>query len=160
MARTITANAREQVQFTEMADVLLVVLDITHADLTGTLRLVNNNQSITYNSNTYSASNFKFIPPAQEGGEVVSAKLSFSNVDRTLLAALRSIPTAPEITVNIIFYGTSAVREAGPWVFYLKDILYDVKTITGTLAYKFNPKQKASTIIMNYADFPSELPVI
>jgi hypothetical protein len=161
MSRTISSNAREQVQFTEMTDVLLVLLEIDHDDLTTPIRIVNNNQNITYETNTYYASNFEFGPPTQEAGEISSATLSFSNIDRTLITSLRSISTPPEITVNIVFSGdTTVVKEAGPWVFYLQDISYNVNTITGTLAYRFSPKKKASTIIMNYNEFPSMIPVI
>jgi hypothetical protein len=160
MSRSISSNARSQVQFTEMTDVLLVTLDIEHVDLTSTIYLVNNNQDIEYDSNTYSANNFKFTPPTQEGGEVNEAKLTISNIDQALIAALRGINSAPTITANIIFYGDTPVLEAGPWEFYLKDISYNMMSITGTLSYKFNPKMSASTVIMNYNEFPSMLPVV
>lgn len=155
MARTISANARSQIQATETQDVILVVLDINHSSLANPIRVVNNNQNIVYNGNTYLASSFRFTPPAQEEGELRRATLSISNVDRSLITLVRSITTSPTVTANVVFVGATVEREAGPWDFDLFDVSYNAETITGTLVYNFKPKQTLSTVRVTFRDFPS-----
>ncbi len=153
MPRDISTNAREQVHSSEIQDVILVALDIEHPDL-DTIHVVDNTQSILWGATVYQASSFKFKPPQQEEGELRTASITLSNVDRNIVAAIRAINSSPTITANILFVGDTVEREAGPWEFDLYEVSYNSHSITGTLSYNLKPKQTLSTLRMTYHDFP------
>lgn len=153
MSRSISSNARQQVQSPEMNDVLLVALDIGHPSIP-TIRVVNNNENIEWGGNTYEASSFKFQPPQQQEGELQNASLTLSNIDRRMVEAVRSISSSPTITANILFVGATVEREAGPWVFDLSEVRYNAETITGTLTWNLKPKQTLSTVRVTLNNFP------
>lgn len=163
MSRTITNHARQQVQSSQVQDVILVVLDITHPGSdtvpATNIRVVNNNESITWDGNLYEAASFKFTPPSQEEGEASAARLSISNIDRRIVEVVRSINSSPKVEANIVFVRyddtvPAVEREAGPWTFDLSQVSYNAKTVTGTLSFNFKPKQTLSTVRVSFNNFP------
>ena len=153
MPKNISQDLRDQIYATEMSDVPLVILDIvsgaTH------LRFVNNNQDIIYDGNTYQATAFNFIPPGHTEGELESARLSICNIDRQIVAVIRTINTPPLVTANMVVVGDTVEREAGPWEFELRDVSYNAKVLSGTLVYNVHHKEILSTIRFTSENFPS-----
>jgi len=154
--RTISTAAKKEIFASQSGAVFLFVLQIAHSTIS-TIYLVNNNEDVTYDGNTYTAYAFKFTPPSDKEGNKDSAKLLISNVDRTLLATIRTIstPLAASAAVIMILPNGTISKEAGWWVFDLKDITYDVMTISGTLSFNFELNHNASQTKYNNLTFPA-----
>lgn len=155
MPRQISQNFRNQLNSTEVYDVPLILLDITHTSIAPeVIRVVNNNENIVYGGNTYLATSFTFIPPETEGESLSNAKLSISNIDRRFIALFRTITGAPSVTAQIVLVGDTVVREAGPWEFKLSQVSYDSRAITGELSYDLRMDQLLSPIKVTLTNFP------
>ena len=135
MSRTLSTAALEAIYSQETAQVFLVLLMIDHADMSSPIRVVNNHQAITSNSQTYVPYAFEFDPPDEREGVITSAKLVIDNIDRTIVATIRGLTTAPTVTVSIVLADSPDTIEAGPLEFQLKNVSYDVETVSGDLVY-------------------------
>jgi len=158
MPRTISTDFREQMYATEMDYVALVILDIAHPDIApSVIRVVNNNQDISYGGNTYTAVSFKFTPPEESRDELQPARVIISNIERTLMTLIRSISSPPTVTANVILVAPNGdiTVEQGPWNFELSNVSYTDQTVSGSLVYKFFKKQYLSNIRVNVTNFPS-----
>jgi hypothetical protein len=94
--------------------VLLVLLDVAHADLAETIRLVNNTKDIVSNGNTYTATAFEATLPPDTEDRLPTAQLRVTNVDQTLMTALRSVSSSPTFTLRVVNSDTPDVSEWGP----------------------------------------------
>lgn len=157
MPREVSQNMRTQMYATEMYSVPLVILDIdTHTEGVDVIHVVNNNENIVFNSIEYDAVAFQFSPPDEEEESLSTATLTISNVDRRILAELRTFQGIPTITARVILVtGNTIEEEAGPWVFELRSISYDKDIITGTLVYEFKHQRRLSTVHYTSNLFPS-----
>ncbi len=135
MSRTLSNAALQAIYSQETNQVFLVLLEIDHADLVDPIRVVSNHQAITSNGQTYVPYAFEFDPPDEREGVITSAKLIIDNIDRTIVATIRSLTTPPTVTVSIILADSPDVIEAGPLTFLLRNVTYDVETVSGDLIY-------------------------
>jgi Domain of unknown function (DUF1833) len=135
MSRTLSTAALEAIYSQETNQVFLVLLTIDHVDLTLPIRVVNNHQAITSNSQTYVPYAFEFDPPDEREGVITSAKLIIDNIDRSIVSIIRSLLTAPTVSVSIVLADSPDTIEAGPLEFQLKNVSYNVETVSGDLIY-------------------------
>lgn len=152
--RTISATAKQAVFASQTEQVFLVILDIDHPDLGSPIRVVNNNQDIVSNGNTYVATAFNFILPAQEDGVISNSSLSIDNVDRTIVNTIRSISSTPTVTASVILASDPNVLEAGPWEFQLTDVSYDRQQVKGQLIYESYMRDNCGTVKYKNLNFP------
>jgi hypothetical protein len=64
---------------------------------------------------------------------VPKAKLSIDNIDRTIVAAIRSINTAPTVLIEIVRAADLSTVEASFPDFQLINITYDAMVVSGDL---------------------------
>lgn len=83
-------------------EVWLVLLTIAHADLPETLRFVNNNEAITSNGENFIAYPFQFIEPDYGENGAGIGRIRIDNIDREIANTIRTLQTAPTITVQVI----------------------------------------------------------
>lgn len=132
------SDAFKRAAFSQSADdqVFLVLLTLDHTELDDPIRLTNDSVNTVSRGNTYYAFPFNLILPDSTGDKAPQAKLTVDNVDRSFVAALRSISTAPYITLEIIRAAAPNTVEASWENFQLKDVTYNSLTIEGTLAWE------------------------
>ncbi len=94
---TLTAEAFAQ----ETTEVLLVLLTIEHEDIT-TIRLVDNNEDIISNSETFTAFPFSVVLPDSREDSPSHAQLTIDNVSREISEVVRTVSSAPTVTISII----------------------------------------------------------
>lgn len=154
MSRTVSSVTKQAFLKQQTDRVFLVLVELDHADLASPIRLVNNYENITSNGDVYSAAAFSFTPPVEEDGTIKNSSISFDNVDRAIVEAVRSISSAPTVSVSIIRADAPDTVEAGPWVFYLRGVSYDLHVVAGEL-YPDNPlRLSASTVSYRNTNFP------
>ena len=138
MSRSLSTAAKNAIFAQETSSAFLLTLTIDHDDLDDPLRFVNDNQDITFDGDVYTAYPFLIDLPADTGEEISRVTLTIDNVDRQIVETIRELTTAPSVDLEVLHqpYGGSATKEAGPFSFTLKDSVYDVLVVTGTLSYE------------------------
>jgi hypothetical protein len=154
MSRNISNTARIAINAPQTDQVFLVILTIDHPDLSSPMRVVNNKQSVISNGETYIATAFSFIPPAQEDGVISNSQLSIDNVDRLMVQVIRTISSPADISASIILADSPDVVEAGPWDFKLRDVTYNRETVSGELVYASYLRDNLGTIKYKNINFP------
>ena len=113
-------------------EVLLAILEISHADIT-TIRVVNNTENITSGGDEYIAFPFECRLPNLSAEDIPRATINICNVDRQIVQAVRSISSRPDISLSLILASDPDTIEVGPFDFKLADVDYDVLTVGGSL---------------------------
>lgn len=153
MSRTLSNAALQAIYSQETNQVFLILLMINHEDLALPIRVVNNYQAITSNGQTYVPYAFEFDPPDEREGVITSAKLIIDNIDRSIVAMIRSLTTAPTVTVSIVLADSPDTIEAGPNEFQLKNISYNAETVSGDLIFDEMDNLNIPGDIFNPVDF-------
>lgn len=152
--RTVSTTATEAMMSPQTGEVFLVILEITHPDLPTPIRVVNNTQSVTSNTNEYLPTAFSFILPAQEDGKIGNSGLTIDNVDRTIVKTIREIKDFPSVTASVILASDPDVIEAGPFEFQLRGVSYTRNTVSGDLIYESHMLDNLGTIRYKNLTFP------
>ena len=90
MTHTVSDSARAEILAQNRANAYLVLIEISHEDIT-TIRLVGNTEDVVSNGNTYSATHMDLPLPKEADDELPTQTLTVSNVDQTVLTALRTM---------------------------------------------------------------------
>jgi hypothetical protein len=109
MARSISSTILAAANSQTTTEVFLALLDFSHSDLAGNIRIVNNTENVTSNSNVYTAAPFSLsLPP--EGAEANPVmRVSTTNVDRSIIDDIRSVAGGSErIACDVTIIATSA----------------------------------------------------
>ena len=154
MARTISAGMREQLYRPQTNACYLTLMEFYSDDLTESIYLVNNNESITHNSQEYSPYNFNFTLPDEDESQALNTQITISNIDRRLTIALRSVRNPLNVRVRIIEASSPDTVEVGPFIFVMRDVSYNNRTITGSLQYLNYVDKNASKYTYSNLEFP------
>lgn len=140
MSRTLSLGALQQLLAQESQEPLLATLAIRHDTLPNPLRFVRNTVDIPHDGNTYTAAAFDFRMPIEAEDEISTASLVIDNVDRKIIATIRSIQARPEIDVGVLRVDVAGQThsELGPMTFMLRRVTYNQLTIQGELGYEQN----------------------
>lgn len=84
MSRSFTAQGHRNLLATSADEPFLVLLQITHPDLTTPICVVNDNQNVTSNGNEYIACAFDVTLPDDQDGQIPQATLEVDNIGREL----------------------------------------------------------------------------
>jgi hypothetical protein len=131
---TVSSRARKALFAQETDEVFLPLLTITHASLTTPIRVVHNPQNITSRGNLFVGYPFDMELPPADPDQPPRLRLTIDNIDRDIVASLRTLSTPPGVTLEVVLAATPDTVEAGPYVMTLTGVDYDALTITGDLA--------------------------
>ena len=129
----ITNSFKEAAYLQETDDVFLVLLTITHDDITP-IRVVNNNENITSDGNLFVAYPFEITLPDSTGDGTPSAQLVIDNVSREIAESIRSISTAPKVTISVIRAADPDTIEITFAPFTLRNVKWDMMKVSGDLS--------------------------
>lgn len=136
MPRTLSATAVASLNAQETGEVWLVLLTISHPDLPTPIRVVNNNEDITSRGNLFQAFPFQIILPSEDPDTPPRAAIRIDNVDRSIIAVLRSISSAPSVTIEIILASQPNTVEIAYTSLALRNVRYDPAVIEGELFFE------------------------
>lgn len=154
MSRNVTQITREAITAPQTDKVFLLMLEISSSELAQPLYFVQNNESVLSNGNTYIPVNFSMTLPVEESGKVQDTTISISAINRQIIEIVRTIVDPPDIKVFIIRADAPDVIEVGPWDFKLRNISYDVNTMSGNLFFETPLRNNISTIRVSNQTFP------
>lgn len=138
----------------ETDDVFLVLLTIAHADISPSIRVVNDNQNITSNSNLFTAFPFDILLPDSKEESVPRAQLSIDNVSREIQQHIRSITTPPTVAIEIIRAEAPDTIEKSWSPFTLRNVEWDFANMTGDLLLENIQIEPFPLGLFSPADFP------
>ena len=136
MTRSTSATFRAAINAEETSEAFLILLHFAHADIPATIKLVNNYVDIDNagpGNETYIAYPFNISIPSDLEDTLPRIQLTIDNVDRFLMDEIRSLTSAPDISIYVVLASTPSVIEAGPFESKLRNVSYSASTITGDL---------------------------
>lgn len=133
MARTLSNTALASMHAQETGEIWLVLVTIQAAGLATPIRVVNNNENVTSRGNIYQAFPFDIILPGQDPDGTPRAILRFDNVDRTAIAAIRGVDSAPTVTLEVILASAPDTVEISFGGMSLRNVSYSATAIEGEL---------------------------
>ena len=102
MPRAVSSTFKAGLLAGATAEGAIALLTITHASLPAPIRLSSDRVDTTSRGETYQAFPFELVLPDDREEQPPRAEMRFSNVSREITAWLRSLPTAPEITIELV----------------------------------------------------------
>lgn len=131
-------------------EVLVSLLEISHPLWSSPFRLVNHNEDVVHDGDTYSAWSFKLNLPSEAQGALPRDAAVIDNVTSDLAAALKQqvgSRTKPTVTRRVVTVGNPDYVERGPTVYQVRrfKVTYSDVTLDLTLngvEYDALPKKK------------------
>ena len=128
----ISTTMKQQAFLQETSDVFLILLTISHADISD-ITLVNNNEDIVSNSVTFTAIPFNITLPDSRENAPPRATVSIDNVSREIATHIRNITTPPTITISVTRAAAPDTLEITFAPLTLRNVRWDFTTISGEL---------------------------
>jgi hypothetical protein len=133
MSRNVSATFKQAAFAQETDEAFLVLITLDHEDLTSPIRVVNNQVAITSNGNTFQPYAFKLTVPDDTERNLSQGRLSIDNISREIIEAIRSISSAPSVTIQVVLASDPDTVEIEYSDFELKNITYDAEVVSGNL---------------------------
>jgi len=152
MPRQVSLTAMRAALAQETNEVFLELLKIEHASLGAPIYLVNNTESIVSGGNTHTPVGFRMTLPSDEAEREPTAQLVINNVDRSLMDEVRTLTSAPTVTVSVILASSPNTIEYGPVRLEVRSATYDANVITFALGFDafFNEPISAAKFTPEY----------
>lgn len=139
----------------DTVDVWLVLIEIDHETLAEPVRVVNNTENITSNGDLYVAYPFEITLPDSREDAPPRARLSIDNVTREIAEVIRSITSAPSVTISIVRAADPDTIEAS-WPFYkMRGVRWDSGKVSGDLVVEDFTSEPYPAGIFSPAGFPA-----
>lgn len=134
MSRATSNALKAAVAGQETGEVFLFLLEIDHDNLVTPIRVCNNMEDITSNGELFVAYPFELALPSDSNDESPKTRLSIDNIDRSLMATIRSITSAPTVRIMAVLASTPDTLEVDLPGFSLVNISADAMAISGDLS--------------------------
>lgn len=137
MPRPISSTTQSELNALAVgAKEVLILIEITQADLAVPIRVVNDTTSLDHNGDIYEAFPFRITLPADEERSS-RATIQIDNVSSELMRWLELSRGGPgaELTIRVVSRATPNIEEA-KFMMDLQNISVDRYTVSAQLAYK------------------------
>lgn len=138
----------------ETGEAFLVLLTIEHSSLASPIRVTSDSVNTVSNGNTFVPFPFEILLPNDPEDAVPTSRLRICNVSREITVALRTIPDAPTVKIQLVLASSPDTIEVEYSQFTLKSATYDASIVEGTLSgedFLVEPYPSGS---MNPEEFP------
>ena len=135
-------------------DCMALLLTLSHADFEADINFNTSGADITSNGVTYTAYPFDIILPNDEADRSPRAKLTIDNTDRRIVAAVRSLRSAPSATFSLVRASAPDVLEVTFPDFKLTNISYDMATVEGDLTLEEFTAEPYPGLLFTPSTFP------
>jgi hypothetical protein len=135
MPRTISHDAMRAMLAQSTSEVFIELLVIEHSDMAEPLRFCNNSVDVISNGNVYRAFPFQATLPSDEEDREPRLELTISNVDRTIVQAVRGLSGRPTFTISVITASEPNVYQFNPHPFDVLSVRGGVDTLVFTAIF-------------------------
>jgi hypothetical protein len=154
MARSVSAAFKRAVFAQETDEVFVFLLTIEHAELEEPMRVCSNSVQVVSRGEAYLPLPFGAMFPGEHDDELARVRLTIDNVDRRIVEAVRTITSAPTVTLEAVLASAPDNVEAGPYDFRLRDVRYDQLVVEGELSFEDLLNEAYPEGIFAPSDFP------
>ena len=154
MSRNVSAELKQAVYAQETTEAFIVLVTLSHPDLETPIRVNSSGQEVISNGDLFVAFPFEVILPDNVDDRPPRARLSIDNVSREIVLAIRTISSAPFVTIQIVMASSPSTIEAEFPDFRLANITYDQLTVEGDLTLEEFIGEPYPARIFSPADFP------
>lgn len=134
MSRTVSSIFKSAVFGQQTDEAFILLIEIDHADLSEPIRVSSDGVDTVSNGNTFVAYPFEISLPSNPETGVSQARLTIDNVSQTIITSIRNISDPPTATLQIVLASDPDTVEVEFSGFELRNVQYDVFTITGDLS--------------------------
>jgi hypothetical protein len=134
MSRDVSAAFIAACNAAETGEGFYVLITIEHEDLPAAIRLNNSGATLVSRGETFLACPVQVTLTDDTEDRPPQAKLVMDNIDRTMVAAVRSINSPCTVTLEVVKDSDLDTVEAELTDFQLRDVTYNALTIEGTLS--------------------------
>lgn len=136
-------------------EVWLVLITIAHASISPSIRVVNNTEDVVSNGDTFVGFPFDITLPDDKDAAPPAAKLAIDNVSREIGEAIRTITSAPTVSVEVVRAADPDTVERSWSGFSLRNVKWDVGKVTGDLVLEDFTDEPYPAGIFSPAAFPA-----
>ena len=154
MSRNVSAELKQAVYAQETTESFIVLVTLSHPDLETPIRVNSSGQEVISNGDLFVAFPFEVILPDDVDDRPPRARLSIDNVSREIVLAIRTISSAPFVTIQIVMASSPSTIEAEFPDFRLANITYDQLTVEGDLTLEEFIGEPYPARVFSPADFP------
>lgn len=133
MSRNTSLEFRKAVYSQETGEAVLILIEISHDDLSNPIRLSSDSVDTIHDSEIYSSFPFRIVLPSDGDDQVTEARLSIDGIDRSIISAVRSISTPPSVIIRVVLGSDPEVIEAEFPGFKLYNVTYNSLVVEATL---------------------------
>lgn len=137
MARSLSTTILAAANAQTTSEVFLALLDFSHPDLDGNIRIVNNTENITSNGVVYTAAPFSISLPPEGTESIPNMRVTTTNVDRSIIDDIRLVAGGSErIGCNIYIIAASSPDTALATYlnFNMVNVQYDAQNLSFDLS--------------------------
>lgn len=139
MPRHVSDAFRRAAAAQETTAAPVILLEINHPDMDGPLLVTDAGADLVVDGNppkTYLALPFIIDLPASTDDVLPQVKLRIDNVGREMVEVLRTLTSAPAVSLSVVLADAPDVVEVGPLEFRLASAKADAVEVEGTLAFE------------------------
>ena len=133
MSRSVSSRGRRSSFDQQTAEVFVTLVEFDHDDLPSPIRFTNNSEPVTSGGDVYSPLPFDISLPQDDPDTPPRAQMRIDGVTQELTSALRTIQTAPDVTISVVLASQPDTVEATWSAFKLRNIRYSASTVEGEL---------------------------
>jgi hypothetical protein len=139
MPRTLSMRALAALYAQETGEAVITLLTITHPSMAAPIRVCSEvlpgSVPLVSNGNQFLSWPFDVQLPLDAQNEMPTVKLAIDNVLGEIVPAIRSLPSPPDILMQLVLAATPNNVEA-EWTLQLMQVDYNASTVNGTLSYQ------------------------
>ena len=129
--RSVSDVLKDAIYRNNTERVFIQLLEISHSELTETIRWTDDGRETAAFSHTFKPFPFALSLPEETDRGWTGSRVVIQNVHRDLVEAVRTISSAPTCKIWLVTDSDPDVIEAGPFVMTLHNVGYDVQTLEG-----------------------------
>lgn len=130
MPRTISHDALTAMLAQSTSEVFIELLTISHPSLLTPIRLCNNSVPVVSNGLQYEPAPFQAELPADAEDREPRATMTVSNVDQSIVEAVRGLAGRPSFTIAVVTASEPDVYEFAPHAFDVLSVRGDANQLT------------------------------
>ncbi len=154
MSRPLSLSTRQALFASNTGEAFAILLTLDHSALAAPIRVSSDAVDTISRGETFVAFPFELMIPDDTQGASPRARLVIDNIDRTIVAALRAIGSAPSALIEIVRAADPDTVEASFHDFKLTNVSYDALSVSGDLTVEDFTAEPWPAAVFSPANFP------
>lgn len=134
MSRLLSSRALRSALAQETGEVWLVLITLRHPAIDPPIRVTSDAVATVSRSETFQPYPFELTLADDDGEHPGTVRLSIDNVAREIVFALRSIDSAPTVTIEVVLASQPDAIEASWEEYSLVNVEYDALKVSGEIS--------------------------